>query len=760
MNNEANPTIAQSSRWARKELINMSDLTAARQDGEFSAKDYAYLLRNDLGRYNKNSPWVAHAVIRTNADGKKIAEQYSFPAPDDDQSLPMVRTLVDIEEIERNGLVRHQAKGLDGKQWTAKRYEHAIIKSNSASNTIPIDIAYFSEDDDDSDTEQDAAIKWGSSTRTPRLHSTSSTISKRKGGHILTIEPNSVLHRDKNKDRGISQNQIMALPGQSAASKGHSARDAYELFFKDYESKLSAPMIQLLKRAFQADIKVSPENKYRPEWLHAYGFSLTPLSQNPQRKENFGAASAWANTEMTVLEQMAKWFSLNQNSSHQVRIQTLYDMLDQSELIDTIYFNTSIQFQSRIINFIQEIDAFKEIPIFRKGTDVTQATGICHALLHEAVPNSSMEIKPESLSQAKVYKQVPEANSFESYTNTSSEPAKKIMIFDLETTSLNHKTGKIIEFGALLASFTETQGVLEYINGYNGLQDPCEPLSDEVKEVTHISDEQLQGQSIDWSIVQNMIEQADYILCHNAAFDRRYLEAQAPINIKELVKNKHFGCTLKDINWWQRGNKSQTLTNLNARLGFKFTGHRAINDCWATLNLLRSVENAIPELMHNIHQTKTLICAVGAAFDKKDALKRKGFQWSNGTEQNIPKCWYAYVNNDELIEAKAWLDDVIYNGKIKSPLLPQRENITAKERYSERSELEAPNNASATATSSNQASSSSNISSSNATLKKTKKPTRKRQAAPNFFKPAPKKQEVKEEPLKHNAASSSSSFSA
>ena len=693
------PSLLRPSKWVSKELNKMSDLTANRLDGTFSEDDYKFLIRNGLNRYSKNSPWVAHAVFSTNSSGKQVAFQYPFPNVEarSDERTPIIYPLTNIETIERNGLKRHQAKGPDGRRWTAKRYEHAFLQNGSTAHQTPIEIGYFSEDDNDSDIEQDPSEKWGSNAPIPRFKSTPSSESiavTTKGGHELTVEPASVLHRDLNKARGTEQNKVMDSPAYKAKREGrskyngHSARDAYEIFFKTFEGKLSEPMIALLKRAFQADIKKSPENQYRPEWLHGYGFSLTPLSKDPQRKENLGAAGAWANTEMTILESMAKWFALNQNSSENISITRLYTMLDQSELIDKIDFEVSIKFQERIIRFKQEIDALKETPIFRKGTDVAQATGIAHALLHDVSPISAIVVTPEIIRPAKIYKQVPEAAAFLPCINSTADTPKNILIFDLETTSLEHKNGKIIEFGGLLASFTKTQGILNCTDTYNGLQDPNEPLSDEVKDVTHITDEELKGQTIDWAHVRRMIEQADFVVCHNSDFDRHFFESNSPADIQDLIKTKAFGCTLQDIDWWKKGDKSRTLEDLNLRRGFKFTGHRAVNDCWATLNLLREVKEAIPELMTNIKKKTTLICAIDAPFDQKENLKRKNFRWSDGETKNIPKCWHAYVEESEVDSAKEWLDRVVYNGEAKSHRLPNQTNISATERYSERSELD------------------------------------------------------------------------
>ena len=291
-------------------------------------------------------------------------------------------------------------------------------------------------------------------------------------------------------------------------------------------------------------------------------------------------------------------------------------------------------------------------------------------------------------SPRKIFRQVPEVIR----PKTSlQEKQYTAVIIDLETTGLDSKKGKIIEIGMLSVSFTPSEGILSLKGGYNALNDPGEALSDEVKKVTHITDEQLNGQSIDWHCVESLIKEADYIICHNSNFDRRYLEAQTPPHIQHIIKTKPFGCSLQDINWRARGLVLRNLKYLNAKIGYKFEGHRAINDCWATLNILQEYPGALAELMDNIHIDKSTLCVFGNLFSKNDKLRGKNFEFMDYSE-HLPvefgdtrtlnlKFNYLYTSADKLDENKAFIERI---GEDKVTAVRQVDNVSAVDRYSQR----------------------------------------------------------------------------
>lgn len=280
-----------------------------------------------------------------------------------------------------------------------------------------------------------------------------------------------------------------------------------------------------------------------------------------------------------------------------------------------------------------------------------------------------------------VLKRVP--TSFTSRINTD-QTQFLATIIDLETMGLDARQHEIIELGLLSFSFSTANGILEIVNTYNELNDPGKPIPPEITKVTGITDADVKGKRIDWSFIETILRQSHLIICHNSGFDRNFLEKQTPITIQSIVKNLPFACTLKDISWKDRGYESSKLDYLNWKMGFFYKGHRALLDCWATLNLLLNEAGSFEELKRNVRKKETLLCAENAPFDKKDLLKARSYRWSDGAGK-LPKCWWSFISHDQLSDEKQWLDEEIYGIKGASDKLPQAQ-ITARRRYSFRAE--------------------------------------------------------------------------
>lgn len=280
----------------------------------------------------------------------------------------------------------------------------------------------------------------------------------------------------------------------------------------------------------------------------------------------------------------------------------------------------------------------------------------------------------------KVLKKVPE--EFEKIITSSQ--TYSAMIIDLETMGLDPRTDKIIEIGLIKFSFTEEDGIIEVLNTYSNFNDPHMPISEETTELTGITSADVKDQAIDWKKIAEHLEDCDMIICHNSKFDRKFLEIQTPDFIQKIIKAKAFACTIQDINWLNRGYKNCKLDYLNFKLGFFYEPHRALNDCWATLNLLREVA-AFVELRSNMKKTEILLWAEGASFEKNELLKGQGYKFFNGSH-SIQKCWQKYIKDEAALrEEMSFLEDKIYRKTGACNKLPIVE-ITAKNRYSFRSE--------------------------------------------------------------------------
>jgi len=366
------------------------------EERDYSSKDTDLLSENENFRYMFPSKKVGHAVIVKGDDGKDLALQFQIPQGDKDET-PEIRELNNIKEIERFGMKRYSALTSSGTQMYAARFidgefnnEKFKIASFSPEPKIGKEPFWGSKKDLDIFNEKALAD--------PDVKKHFEDIAKDgihyKCGRDFPIDPVSVQKRDhesvRKKSRKPDQNEVM----------GESARDAYEAFFNDWTDELTPKMKEVFRRAFEAplrDPKDAPlkekfRSHFRPEWLHGEGHGLTPADQDPQRKDNLGAAGKWVNTEMMVLERIVKWFALNRPAALE-SIKPRFEMLLDSELIKRVNFEVSIEEKDNIVKLLQDINPFKEWPVFRKATDLTQATAITYSMLNGIDPISVQPIK-------------------------------------------------------------------------------------------------------------------------------------------------------------------------------------------------------------------------------------------------------------------------------------------------------------------------------------------------------------------------------
>ena len=377
------------------DLIDLDEKTTTQQPAslsspnKFTEKDFSFLNENEHVRFAPNSKKIGHAVIMKQ-DEDVVAQQYALPASDNKKGTPVVRPLINIEAIQPfPGMQRFRAETPD--------HHTTMYAKRSITGTVgdgvteePIEIACFSPEPNGK------APFWGSIKETPLFRTDLSKSVKKdlrkelaeikpvtKGGSDMVIDHASVPQRDLIKTRTPDQNTVM----------GESARDAYEHFFDKLIDELHPEMKERLKRSFQADLKEGLyKNSHRPEWLHLYGWSLTPINVNSQKKSNLGAAPKWANTEMMILERIIKWFALHVPESL-LTIKPKFDMLLDSELVKHIDFSVRIQIKERYVSLVQSIDPFLKYPLFPKASDLAQGAGITHSILNREEPVSTQVVK-------------------------------------------------------------------------------------------------------------------------------------------------------------------------------------------------------------------------------------------------------------------------------------------------------------------------------------------------------------------------------
>lgn len=251
------------------------------------------------------------------------------------------------------------------------------------------------------------------------------------------------------------------------------------------------------------------------------------------------------------------------------------------------------------------------------------------------------------------------------------------VIVDTETTGLDHRKNAIIEIGAIAFSFDAAGNIGDVTGLYGGLQEPPIPIPADITKLTGISDEMVAGQAIDMAALRALIDPADLIIAHNAPFDRPFCEAFSPIFVE-----KAWACSNAEIGWKARGYEGTKLGYLIGQSGLFHDGHRAVDDCFALLEVLaREGEGgsgtAFAELYAASKRSRVRLFAEGSPFDVKDLLKARGYRWSDGSDGRL-KSWWVELDEDALEDELHFLRTEIYRWRDADPPIRR---LTAFDRF-------------------------------------------------------------------------------
>jgi DNA polymerase-3 subunit epsilon len=241
--------------------------------------------------------------------------------------------------------------------------------------------------------------------------------------------------------------------------------------------------------------------------------------------------------------------------------------------------------------------------------------------------------------------------------------AKVAICLDTETTGMDYKTDKVIELGLVAFEYDPaTKAVIRIVDRYSGFEDPGKPLPAEIKEITGITDEMVAGQVFGNEHVLAMAQKASLVIAHNAAFDRKFVEARYPI-----FASLPWACSVSQINWQAERVASRSLEFLLYKCGgYCINAHRALDDAEGVLGLLLadlplSGRNVFAALLETSSDLTSRICAVGAPYDKKDLLKQRGYRWNDGTKNGC-KGWWISLPQDQERDEMTYLAAEIYPG--------------------------------------------------------------------------------------------------
>jgi DNA polymerase-3 subunit epsilon len=256
-------------------------------------------------------------------------------------------------------------------------------------------------------------------------------------------------------------------------------------------------------------------------------------------------------------------------------------------------------------------------------------------------------------------------------------PLQRGIVLDTETTGTDTETDRVIELGLVAFEFAPSTGEIVRIAGvYDSLEDPGVPIPPEVTAIHGITDEMVAGCRIDDAAVARFVAGSQWIVAHNAAFDRPIIERRLP-----LFESLPWVCSYTEVPWRQEGFGGAKLEYLANRQGIFFEGHRSEIDCRALLEVLRlplpvSGDIAGRLLLESGARHSYRIWALDAPFEAKELLRARGYRW-----EARRRCWHRTMGREEAVAEALWLKERIYGGRSRDVDVEIQDALT---RYSVR----------------------------------------------------------------------------
>ena len=149
---------------------------------------------------------------------------------------------------------------------------------------------------------------------------------------------------------------------------------------------------------------------------------------------------------------------------------------------------------------------------------------------------------------------------------------------------------------------------------------------------------------------ESMVDRADVLLAHNAAFDRKWFGIKPLPNI-----TKPWICSMEDISWPKELQLKSRPSVRDLALAYEvpvWTAHRALTDCIYLAEVLKRCSELEILLEHGL-EPKRLVRAL-VSYEERYLAKQAGFRWNDP----VRGAWTRRISNREISDLPFKVNEV------------------------------------------------------------------------------------------------------
>jgi DNA polymerase-3 subunit epsilon len=220
--------------------------------------------------------------------------------------------------------------------------------------------------------------------------------------------------------------------------------------------------------------------------------------------------------------------------------------------------------------------------------------------------------------------QLEDSQPEESDSRAASPPSvvpRTLLILDTETTGLDPETQHCVEVGAILFDVQSRAVLAQQSFLLPAETNAAEPINRIPAAVTRLPQPWKEG--LRW--FQNLLDAADVLVAHNAAFDRQWFgRGELPAVTQPWL------CSMEDMRWpADRQLRSRpSVRDLALAYGVPvWAAHRALTDCIYLAEVFARCEDLEQQLLQGLEPRQLVRAKV--SYDDRQLARDAGFRWND-----------------------------------------------------------------------------------------------------------------------------------